>query len=375
VFFRDVIGQEEIKQRLIQEANEGRIPHAQLVYGPEGVGKMPLVIAYARYISCANRGETDACGVCPSCVKFNKLVHPDVHFVFPIVNKAKSPKVSVCADFLPQWREQLLTSPYFSLNHWLNRIEAENKQAQIFASESDEILKKLSLKSSEGGNKITVVWLPEKMNPVCANKLLKLLEEPPEKTVFLLVSEAPEQILQTILSRTQRLNVRKIGEACIDEALRAKYQILPADSESIAHLANGSFIKALETIHLNEENRLFFDLFVGLMRLSYQRKIKEMKMWSEQVAGMGRERQKNFLEYCQRMIRENFIFNLRRNDLTYMTMDEQNFATRFAPFVNERNVTGIMDELSEAQLHIEQNVNAKMVFFDFSLKMIVLLKQ
>ena len=189
MFFRDVIGQEEVKQRLIQEVNEGRIPHAQLICGPEGVGKIPLAIAYARYISCSNRSETDACGVCPSCVKFNKLVHPDVHFVFPIVNKAKSPKVSVCADFLPQWREQLLTSPYFNLNHWLNNIGAENKQAQIFANESDEILKKLSLKSSEGGFKITIVWLPEKLHPVCANKLLKLLEEPPERTIFLLVSE------------------------------------------------------------------------------------------------------------------------------------------------------------------------------------------
>ena len=220
MFFRDVIGQEEVKQRLIQEVNEGRIPHAQLICGPEGVGKIPLAIAYARYISCSNRSETDACGVCPSCVKFNKLVHPDVHFVFPIVNKAKSPKVSVCADFLPQWREQLLTSPYFNLNHWLNNIGAENKQAQIFANESDEILKKLSLKSSEGGFKITIVWLPEKLHPVCANKLLKLLEEPPERTIFLLVSEKPDMILPTIQSRTQRMNVRKIDEASIDREVQ-----------------------------------------------------------------------------------------------------------------------------------------------------------
>ena len=219
------------------------------------------------------------------------------------------------------------------------------------------------------------VWLPEKLHPVCANKLLKLLEEPPERTIFLLVSEKPNMILPTIQSRTQRMNVRKIDEASIDRVLQTKYSIQPADSLSIAHLANGNFIKALETIHLNEENQLFFDLFVSLMRLSYQRKIRGMKMWSEQVAGMGRERQKNFLEYCQRMIRENFIFNLHQRDLTYMTISEQNFATRFAPFVNERNVMGIMDELSEAQIHIEQNVNAKMVFFDFSLKMIVLLKQ
>ena len=197
----------------------------------------------------------------------------------------------------------------------------------------------------------------------------------PEKTIFLLVSEAPEMILSTILSRTQRFNIRKIDEASMANALQQKYGVQPADSQTIAHLANGNFIKALETIHLNEENELFFNLFVSLMRLSYQRKIREMKQWSEQLAAMGRERQKNFLEYCQRMIRENFIYNLHRKEMNYMTLPEQNFATRFAPFVNERNVMGIMDELSEAQVHIEQNVNARMVFFDFSLKMIVLLKQ
>lgn len=374
MFFKDIIGQEETKQRLIQEVSEGRIPHALLICGPEGVGKFPLALAYARYLSCTNRSATDACGTCPSCVKFNKLVHPDVHFVFPIVKSAKG-KREVCNDYIAEWRKFILNNPYFNLNHWLNAIDAENSQAIIYAKESDEITKKLSLKSSEGGFKITIVWLPEKLHPVCANKLLKLLEEPPEKTIFLLVSEAPEMILPTIQSRTQRFNIRKINEGSIAQVLQEKYGIQQTDSLSIAHLANGNFIKALETIHLNEENQLFFELFVNLMRLSYQRKIKEMKLWSEQVASMGRERQKNLLNYCQRMIRENFIYNLRRKELTYMTIDEQNFATRFAPFVNERNVMGIMDELSEAQQHIEQNVNAKMVFFDFSLKMIVLLKQ
>ncbi|HJD75390.1 DNA polymerase-3 subunit delta' [Bacteroides reticulotermitis] len=374
MFFKDVIGQQAIKDRLIQEVSEGRIPHAQLLCGSEGVGAFPLALAYARYISCSNPGQTDACGVCPSCVKYNKLVHPDLHFAFPIVKNAKR-KRELCDDYIVEWRQLVLNNPYFNLNHWLNEIEAENSQAIIYAKESDEITKKLSLKSSEGGYKISIIWLPEKMHPVCANKLLKLLEEPPKKTVFLLVSEVPEMILPTILSRTQRINIRKIDEACIAETLQSRYGTLQADSLSIAHLANGNFIKALEAIHLNEENQLFFDLFVSLMRLSYQRKIREMKLWSDQVASMGREKQKNFLGYCQRMIRENFIYNLHRKELTYMTIGEQNFATRFAPFINERNIMGLMDELSEAQQHIEQNVNAKMVFFDFSLKMIVLLKQ
>ncbi len=369
MYFKDVIGQEDIKQRLIQDVHEGRIPHAQLFCGSEGVGAFPLALAYTRYICCTNRTEADACGVCPSCVKLNKLVHPDVHFVFPVVKTAR------CDDYIVEWRRMVLSGGYFNLNHWLSEMDAENAQAVIYTKESDEITKKLSLKSSEGGYKVTLIWLPEKMQLPCANKLLKLLEEPPAQTLFLLVSETPDLILPTILSRTQRINIRPIDEASIARTLENKYGILATDSAYIAHMANGNLIKALETIHFNEENQLFFDLFVSLMRLSYQRKIREMKQWSEQVAALGRERQKSLLSYCQRMVRENFIYNLRRGELNYMTPDEQNFAVKFAPFINERNVMGLMDELSEAQIHIEQNVNAKMVFFDFALKMIVLLKQ
>lgn len=374
MLFSDVIGQEVAKKRLIQEVSEGRISHALLMCGPEGIGKLPLAIAYARYINCSNRSETDSCGVCPSCVKINKLVHPDVHFVFPIVKSAKGKK-ELCDDYIADWRRFVIENPYFGFSHWLNEIEAENSQAIIYAKESDEILRKLSLKSSEGGYKFVILWLPEKMHPVCANKLLKLLEEPPAKTVFLLVSEAPDKILGTILSRAQRFNMKKIDKQSIADVLQQKFNIPPQESLSIAHLANGDYIKALETIHLNEEKQMFFDLFVNLMRLAYQRKIKEMKLWSEQVSGLGRERQKSFLEYCQRMIRENFIYNLNDANLTYMTLNEQNFATRFSPYINERNIMGMMDELSEAQKHIQQNVSAKMVFFDFSLKIIVLLKQ
>lgn len=371
--FADVIGQAAAKQRLLQEVQEGRIPHAQLFCGPAGAGKLPLALAYARYLCCPHRTATDACGTCPSCVKWEKLVHPDVHFAFPIVKSAKGKK-EVCDDYIAQWRHLLTQTTYFGLNHWMNEMDAENGQPIIYAKESDEITRKLSLKSSEGGYKITIIWLPEKLHEVCANKLLKLLEEPPRQTVFLLVSEQPEQILTTILSRTQRFNVAGIEEAAIGEALRQRFGLQQADSQAIAHLANGNFIKALEAIHLNEENEQFFNLFVSLMRLAYQRKIRDMKLWSEQVAAMGRERQKNFLEYCQRMTRENFIYNLHRKEMNYMTRPEEEFAVRFAPYVNERNVVGIMDELSEAQIHIEQNVNPRMVFFDFSLKMIVLLK-
>jgi DNA polymerase-3 subunit delta' len=374
MFFKDVIGQEDAKQRLIREVNEGKIPHARLFCGGEGIGKLPLAIAYARYLSCEHRSETDACGTCPNCMKYNKLAHPDLHFVFPVIKK-KSGKDTVSDDFLPEWRELLESTPYFNFGLWLKEMGAENQQAQIYVKESDEILRKLSLKSSQGGYKVMIIWLPEKMNVDCSNKLLKLLEEPPAQTVFLLVSEEPDRLLTTILSRTQRFQLHGISEQSIADTLKQRFGLQETDAQSIAHRSEGNFLKALETIHLNEENRLFFELFVSLMRLSYQRKIREMKQWSETVAGLGRERQKNFLAYCQRMIRENFIYNFKDPSLVYLSNEEQNFSSRFSPFVNERNVMGIMDELSEAQRHIEQNVNARMVFFDFSLKMIVLLVQ
>ena len=373
MYFRDVIGQEEAKRRLIKEAKEGIVAHARLFCGPEGIGKLPLAIAYARYLSCNNPGEDDACGICPNCIMYNKLAHPDLHFVFPVIKKKS--KDTVSDDYLPEWRELLNKTPYFNLNIWLEEMGAENQQAQIYVKESDEIIRKLSLKSSQGGYKIMIIWMPEKMNTECSNKLLKLLEEPPTQTVFLLVSENPDMLLTTIQSRTQRFNLLGIEENKIIEILCTRYGIQENDATNIAHRSEGNFLKALETIHLNEENQLFFELFVSLMRLSYQRKIREMRQWSETVASMGRERQKHFLSYCQRMIRENFIFNFRHPSLNYLNQEEQNFSNRFAPFVNERNVIGIMDELSEAQRHIEQNVNARMVFFDFSLKMIVLLVQ
>ena len=373
MFFKDVIGQEEAKQRLIREAKEGKIAHARLFCGPEGIGKLPLAIAFARYLSCNNPGEKDACGVCPSCVKFNKLAHPDLHFVFPVIKKKA--KDTVSDDFISEWRELLSHTPYFNLNIWLEEMGAENQQAQIYVKESDEIIRKLSLKSSQGGYKIMIIWLPEKMNVECSNKLLKLLEEPPSQTIFLLISEEPDMLLTTIQSRTQRFTLYGIKEECIMERLQNQYGLQEKDANSIAHQSEGNFLKALENIHLSEENKLFFELFVNLMRLSYQRKIREMKQWSETLAAMGREKQKHFLSYCQRLVRENFIYNFQNPSLIFMNEEEQNFSKRFAPYINEKNVMGIMDELSEAQRHIEQNVNARMVFFDFSLKMIVLLVQ
>ena len=370
--FKDVIGQEALKEKLRREVDEGHIPHAQLFCGPSGVGKLALALAYARYLCCTNRSDGEACGHCQSCKQWDQLMHPDVHFMFPIVSSEKKKK-TICADYLTEWRELLINSPYFSYSQWLEAIDAENSQALIYGKESDEITKTLSLKPVQGDFKITIIWLPEKMNETSSNKMLKLLEEPPERTIFLLCSEEPERMLPTILSRAQRINLPRLTEIEIAEALQNKYGIEPRDSENLAHLANGSFVKALDQIHLNEDNDRYLELFISLMRLAYARRIREMKAWSEEVASLGREKQKELLTYCQRMIRESFMANFHQKQMSYMNLEEQNFTSRFAPFVNEGNAMGITQELSEAQIHIEQNVNAKMVFFDLALKMIVLL--
>ena len=373
MLFKDIIGQEEAKERLIREAKEGKIAHARLFCGNEGVGKLPLAIAYAQYLSCEHPTDNDSCGVCPNCVKYNKLIHPDLHFVSPVIKKKS--KDTISDDYLQEWREILNSSPYFNLNMWLKEMGAENQQAQIYVKESDEIIRKLNLKSSQGGYKVMIIWLPEKMNVECSNKLLKLLEEPPTQTIFILISEEPDMLLPTIQSRVQRFNIHAIDKEKIAETLCLNYGLEPNDAKNIAHRCQGNFLKALETIHLNEDNQFYFEEFVSLMRLAYQRKIREIKQWSDNIAAIGRERQKNFLAYIQRMLRESFIYNFHTPDISYLSGEEQKFSSRFSPFINEGNVISIMEELSIAEQHIGQNVNAKMVFFDLALKMIVLLVQ
>ncbi len=385
MYFSDLIGQQDIKNRLIQTVKENRIPHAQLLRGPEGVGKLGLAIAYARYICCENRGETDACGTCPSCVKYNKLAHPDLHFVFPVIKPTGKSSV-VCDDFVADFRSTLIESPYFSMQDWYARISDDAKQGMIYANESQEIIRKLSLKTYESEYKIMIIWLPEKMNDTCANKLLKILEEPPEKTVFLMVSNAPDEIITTILSRTQHIHVPRLTTDEIVVALlqNRDLDITQQDAVNVARISNGSYLAALAILGEDDENKVNFERFVMIMRLAWQvgnRKdhasLKTLRKWSDEMAAssIGRERQKKFLQYAQHMTRENFILNLQQAELNYLTTYETDFSRKFSPFINERNVEDIMKEFALAERHIEQNVNAKMVFFDLVLKIIMLLKR
>ena len=326
MYFKDIIGQEEVKERLRQSTRTGIVPHAQLFTEQGGAGAFPLALAYARYLNCTNRTETDACGRCPSCLKYDELAHPDLHFVFPIVAK-KEKKKEVCDDYLSEWRGFLKEHPYFNMDEWLDYIEAGNSQAIIYSKESDEIIHKLSLKIYEAEYRILMVWLPEKLHPTCANKLLKIIEEPPMKTVILMVSETPDLILGTIQSRAQRIHIRPIETDAIMNAMVSRFGLSPDDAKHVAHLSS------------------------------------------------GRERQKNFLSYCQHLIRENFMYRFQSPELNYMNLDEASFSVKFSPFVNERNVIDLMEELAKAERHITQNVNAKMVFFDLSLRITVLIKR
>ena len=387
MFFKDIVGQQDIKQRLIDSVAEGRIPHAQLFAGPPGTGKLAMAMAYARYLVCKEKDAADmfatgpaedACGHCPSCAKMNKLVHPDVHFMFPVFKKESGrPPESYpqSADFIACWREAFLDDPYLCLNDLLQAEGAANQQGEIYVAQAYEIARALSLRSTEGGYRVVIVWLPEKMNAQCANKLLKLIEEPPTETVFLLVSDDAELVLPTIQSRCQRINFRPLDEVSIRDALISRYSLEPAAAAQVAHTAGGSWAKAVETIHTDDTTREYMELFIRLMRSAYARKLKDMRAWSEEVAGMGRAPQKQFLDYCQRMTRESFMANFRDPQLSYMNSDETTFTSRFAPFVNEKNIFGITEVLADAARDVESNVNAKMIFFDLALKMIMLLKQ
>lgn len=385
MLFAEIIAQHDIKKRLIQTVTDQRIPHAILFRGSEGIGKLGLAIAFAQYISCENRTEIDSCGVCPSCIKYNKLAHPDLHFVFPVI-KPTGKSTVVCDDFIAEFRQMVLQNPYFSINDWYNKISGDAKQGLIYSNESDEIIRKLSLKTYESEYKVMIIWLPEKMHQACANKLLKILEEPPEKTIFLLVSDSPDEVLGTILSRTQHLNIPQLAENDIVMALlqNPRIDITQDDALNIARTANGSYINALSALNAGDESKLNFDRFVSIMRMAWQvgnkkdyASLKSLRKWADDMASasIGRERQKNFLKYAQRLTRESFIRNIEQPGLNYMTSFETDFTNRFSPFINERNVEELSSEFALAERQIEQNANAKMVFFDLTLKIIMLLKK
>ena len=374
-----MIGQQEAKQRLVQMVEENRLPHAVMLCGPQGVGKKALAVSLACHLLSKRDGNNGIglFGDSSESPMLRKLEHPDLHFTYPTI---KLPSMSsdhkpVSDDFAREWHELIMQSPYFSMDEWMTAMGGENQQAIITAGESDELVRKLSLKSSQGGWKVSVVWLPERMNIECANKLLKLIEEPPQQTVFIMVCEEPDRLLETIRSRVQRIDVRRISDEDICQALIDRRGVSEPEAHRISRLAHGSWMKAVEELRADSENELFLDLFITLMRLAYQRKVKDLRKWSDTMASFGREKQKRFLSYFLRMVRESFMYNFHEQELTYMTQKEEDFARNFARFVNEANILPIYDLANRAVRDIGQNANAKIVFFDFALQMIVLLIQ
>lgn len=384
MLFREIIGQEATKQQLRQAVREGRIPHAQLFTGISGIGKLQLALAYAQYINCPHRTDEDSCGTCPTCLQFEKLQHPDLHFVFPIV---KNDSADTCDDFLEPWREIILDKHYFDLDDWHEALGVETKQSMIYEKESGEILRKLSLKAYGDGYKVMIIWQPEKMNIASANKLLKIFEEPADKTVFLLVSEHPEQLLSTIQSRVQTIRIPRLETATIASALMQE-GVDATQAADIARIANGSYLAARKKAGESAVNQKELADFIALFRDAYtvgvltdpQKKfesLKRLRQWSLDMADskVGRERQKHFLQYAQQQVRENFIRNANQPELNYQMEDEREFSTKFAPFIHTGNVEAIMNQLDLAEKQIEQNGNAKMIFFDLCLQMIVLIKK
>ena len=373
--FSHIPGQKAVIDRLRCSVAENRVSHALLFYGPEGSGKFAIALAFARYISCEKRTAEDACGVCPSCVKYDKLIHPDLHFVFPVIKKKSGTEV-VSDTYLPQWRAMVLKSPWFSLSTWTEAMEVANEQALIPVAEASEIIRKLSLKSFESDFKIMIIWLPEKMNAETANKLLKMIEEPPARTLFILVSEEDDRLLPTMTSRCQHIRIPAISSADLSAHLVRAAGMDPARAEEIAAIANGNMVRAMELAREDDNTTVHLDRFTRLMRTGYARDIQSLVSWSEETAALGRERQKSFLSYALRMIRENFIMNFRgkENKLVYLTQPEDEFSLKFHPFINENNINALNREFNLAYAHVESNGNTKMIFLDLALKTMRLIR-
>lgn len=376
MLFSEVIGHEELKRRLIQSVRESRVSHAQLFLGPEGSGKLPLALAYAQYINCTNRSETDSCGVCPSCRKFMSLTHPDLHFVFPTATN-KGVKQNPESDlFISDWRSYLTDCQgYADLSDWFNKLDIENKQGVINVRDAATILRKLSFKAYESEYKIAIIWMAEKLNVQCANKLLKLIEEPPEKTLFILIAENQEELLTTIRSRCMLVKVSKITMPEVQDALVQKFACSTQEAYDAAALADGNWLLAQHFIKDKEDEKLYAGIFQKWMRYCFKGAVPELiDLVANDIKPLGREKQKEFLEYGLNIFHNSLLFNNNMPDDVLLPADEKNFTKNFAPFVNIKNIEQICGLFEESINQIERNGNASIIFTDNSFKITKLLR-
>ncbi|HLV70852.1 MAG TPA: hypothetical protein VKY34_09095 [Xanthomarina sp.] len=379
MLFSDILGQEHIKNHLTQSAENGRVPHAQLFVGPEGSGTLPMAIAYAQFLLCKNSNGENTGGNVACNLKFEHFSHPDLHFAFPVATNDKVKKHPVSNMFLEEWRELLSEQPYGNLFDWYKKLGVDNKQGQIGVDEATEIVKSLSLKAYEGGYKVMLIWMAEKMNTPAANKLLKLIEEPPNKTVFILIAEDEEQIINTILSRCQVLHFPPLTEEVIKEALVRNYNLDLTVATKIAHQANGNYNKACDLVYHDSEDTPFESWFIFWIRSAFKAKgnksaIHDLISWSEDISKTGRETQKQFLQFCIVFFRQALLLNYQVDSLVYIETKTENFDLRkFAPFVHGNNILEINKELQDAIYHIERNGNSKIILTDLSIKLTRLL--
>jgi len=374
--FKDIIGQTAVKQRLIQSVRENHVSHAQLFLGPAGSGKLPLALAYAQYILCPNRTETDSCGMCPTCQKMQKLVHPDLHFVVPTATTKKVKSNPESDLFMEEWREYVTQNQgYVDTSSWYTFLDVENKQGYMSVRDAASLLRKLSMKAYEGEYKIAIIWMVEKMRTDTANKLLKLLEEPPEKTVFLLIAEDSEELLATIKSRTALVKIPSIELDAVEAALKDRLGCDAQQAHEAAMISEGNWLNACHSVQESEDRKYFFTTFQQWMRLCFRAAYSEIIDFSANIKTLGREKQKELLDYGLRIIRNSLLFNNNLAQIVMLPEDEKTFNSKFAPFVNPANLAQIAELFEEAIRQIERNGNAQIIFTDVSFKMVGLLKK
>ena len=370
VQFNDIPNQSAVKALLRQSVQRQHVAHAQLFRGQEGGAALALALAYAQFLNCEARAADaeDSCGRCPACTKIAKLAHPDLNFIMPVTTTKAVAKDAVSSKFMAEWRAFILDNPYQGLNDWMQHIGAENKQGNISKDEAVQMLKLVSLKAFEARFKIVILWLPELMHPAAANAVLKLLEEPPPATIFLLVSHAPEQLLPTIISRVQPVVVRPFSEDDITAYLRDEYQLPEVKARQVAQLAEGSLGAAIASRDANADHD-YFEFFAKWMRQCYSQKAADILKLSEEFQKLGRENQKELLSYSLGLLRKVLLFGIDPKFVPHLATGEQQFVTGFARFVTPRNADLLTKELTDAHYHIERNANAKMVFVDSSLRL------
>ncbi len=371
--FKDIIGQSLIKKQLIHTVKTGRISHAQLFFGPPGVGKLPLAIAFSQYLTCENPSDTDSCGVCPSCKKIEKFVHPDLHFVFPVVKGDNKKPVS--DSYIEQWRDTLINKPYFTFQQWLEKLESQNKQASIYRDEATEIIRKLSLKTYESEFKVMIIWLPEKMNKTAANKLLKMIEEPPPKTVFLLISEDANNVLSTIFSRTTPVKIPAIDTEELANYLSDKYNVDHAEAITISRMSRGNLAEARNHFEVSGARQEHLDKIKTWLPAMINKNIAECIEWADNTGALSREIQKSILIYALRFFREMLMIRTKSRSLSFLTKDEIDFAGKTSKQVNLKKIHNIQEHIETAHYHIERNGTSKIILLDLSFNLIRLIQK